>query len=573
MNSMLGKCGVWACLLLAGCATARPSPEWISTGRRVMVASDSVCASQAGLEVLRAGGNAFDAAAAVSFALAVVRPQSTGLGGGGFTLARLARSGQMVVSDSRETAPGTADGGMFERAVQGDPDGPDPSRYGYLAVAVPGLLAGRVRMLERYGSMSLADVLAPAIRLARAGFAVDEHYVEACTSVLKVYERYPTLKESCGYVYRTHLRGGALRRPGDRLVQPALARLLEAIAAGGVDVFYRGPVADAIDQKMREYGGVVRKVDLAGYRLAKSRRPIEVSYRDYTVVAMPPPSSGGIALAESLNILETFDLGGIYRRDPVQAGHLIIEAMKHAFADRARHLGDADYVKVPTGLLTSKAYAQQLASIIDRQHPRTLEAYGVPQLPEDGGTSHFCVVDGWGNCVVSTETINTSFGSLAGVEEWGLILNNEMDDFTARPGEANAYGLIQAERNRVEAGKRPLSSMTPTMVLRDGEPFLLLGASGGPRIISSVLNVLLDVTDFGMSLEAAMQASRVHHQWRPDRVYFDAPPAAKLAEGLAGRGHRISAEPRTGIVQAIMFGPDGLIGASDPRKGGQPAGD
>lgn len=565
--------GLCLCLAVSGCSPAKSSPDWMARGRRAMVASDSAYASQAGLELLRAGGNAFDAAAAVSFALAVTRPQSTGLGGGGFTIARLARNGQIVVSDFRETAPAASDGQMYVRAAEQDPAGPEPSRYGYLAVGVPGLLAGRVQMLERQGSKSLAEVLAPAIRLAREGFAVDEHYVKACASVLKVYDKYPALKDTCGYVYRQHLRNGDLPRPGDRLVQPELARLLEAIAAGGADVFYRGPVAQAIDEAMRQHGGLVRTADLAGYRLARARQPIVVPYREFTVVSMPPSSSGGIALTQTLNILETFDLGAIHRRDPAQAQHLIVEAMKHAFADRARYLGDADFVKVPTALLTSKVYARQLAAIIDPQSPRTLEAYGVPQIPDDTGTSHFCVVDGWGNCVVSTETVNDSFGSLAAVDEWGLILNNQMDDFTAQPGQPNLYGLIQSERNQVQAGKRPLSSMTPTLVLRQGRPVLLLGASGGPRIISSVLNVLLGVTDFGMGLEEAMLAGRIHHQWRPDEIYFDSPPPAELAQNLSRRGHRISDKTRTGIVQAIMIGPEGLQGASDPRKGGRPAGD
>ncbi|MCP4249872.1 MAG: gamma-glutamyltransferase [bacterium] len=559
--------------LASGCAQAPKSTHrWIATGTQAMVASDSIYASQAGLEILRAGGNAFDAAATVSFALAVTRPQSTGLGGGGFMMARSADDGRIIVHDFRETAPASATEDMFVKAVQRDPDGPRPSRNGHLAVAVPGLLAGRVAMLEAYGTRSLAEVLAPAIRLARDGFAVDQAYVTACGEALKNYVVHPRLIETCGYVYRVHLREGDLRRPGDVLAQPALARLLTGIAAHGADFFYRGPVAAAIEQEMQAHGGVMRAADLAAYRPVTNRRPIVTTYRDYTVIGMPPCSSGGICLAQTLNILEQFDLPEIHCRDPALATHLMLESMKHAFADRARWLGDADVVSVPVDLLTSKTYAQLLAQAIDPDRSADVATYGADVIPDDAGTSHFCIVDRWGNCVVSTETINTSFGSLAAVDEWGLILNNEMDDFAAEPGRANVYGLIQSTRNAVAPGKRPLSSMTPTIVLRDGQPCLLLGGSGGPRIISSVLLVLLAVTDLGMSLDEAMTDLRPHHQWRPDEVFFDAAPPEALAASLTERGHRVSSRRRTGVVQAVRLEGRRLIGAADPRKGGAPAG-
>jgi gamma-glutamyltranspeptidase/glutathione hydrolase len=537
-----------------------------------MVASDSIYASQAGLEILRAGGNAFDAAAAVSFALAVVRPQSTGLGGGGFMLARLGSDGSFTVLDFRETAPAAATADMFERAVRQDPDAPPPSLYGHSAVCVPGVLAGRVRMLESFGTRSLPEVLAPAIRLAREGFAVDDHYCDACQTVLGYYRQYPQLTKSCEYVYRVHLRNGDLPRPGDRLVQPELACLLETIAARGPDVFYRGPVASALEREMQAGGGILRASDLAEYQVVENRRPIVSTYRDYTIVSMPPPSSGGICLVEALNILERFDLPATWRRDPAAANHLVIEAMKHAFADRARWLGDSDFVSVPAGLLTSKVYASQLAAAIDGGKCQEIDTYGADVIPDDAGTSHFCIVDRWGNAVVSTETINTSFGSLAAVGQWGLILNNEMDDFSARPGRVNAYGLTQSQRNAVASGKRPLSSMSPTIVLDGREPYVLLGGSGGPRIISSVLNVLLGVTDFGLSLEEAMLRPRVHHQWRPDEVFFDGDPPPRLAAALRTRGQRISDQRRSGIVQGILIDQGQLIGAADPRKGGAPAG-
>ena len=483
-----------------------------------------------------------------------------------------ADDGSIVVLDFRETAPAAATAGMFDRIVERNPGGPPPSRFGHSAVAVPGLLAGRVRMLEKYGTRSLAQVLDPAIRLARHGFCVDKHYVDACTTALKHYLEYPQLVESCRYVYRVHLREGDLRKKGDRLVQPELAWLLDSIAADGPDAFYRGPVASSIEREMDAHGGVLRADELAAYRVAEHRRPLVATYRDYTIIAMPPPSSGGICLIEALNILEHFDLARVRKKDPALAEHYVIEAMKHAFADRARWLGDSDFVSVPAELLTSKPYAAQMAAGVEAARCQDLDVYGAAQIPDDAGTSHFCIVDRWGNAVVSTETINTSFGSLAAIEQWGLILNNEMDDFAAHRNTANAFGLVQSERNAVAPKKRPLSSMSPTIVLKDGRPYLLLGDSGGPRIISSVLDVLLGVTDFGLSLEEAMLRSRVHHQWSPGQVYFDGTPPPAVEAGLRARGHHISSQRRTGIVQAVLIHNGRIIGASDPRKGGVPTG-
>ena len=535
-----------------------------------MVASDSEFASGAGRDILKAGGNAIDAAVAVSFALAVTRPHSTGLGGGGFLMVRLA-DGRTIVQDFRETAPERAAPDMFVKAAAANPANPQPSRYGHLAVAVPGLVAGRNQALSQYGTMSLAQTLAPAIRLARSGFPVDQHYVEATREVLKAYKVHPWLKEACPYVYETHLRRGRLRAVGESLVQPQLARLLEGIAQHGPEFFYRGPVAQAIAKEMKQHGGIITQEDLARYQV-RARQPLRSTYRGYQLLAMPPPSSGGIALIETLNILETMDWPALARSDPGLACHYQVEAMKHAFADRARWLGDDDLMPGPTTYLTSKAYARRLAATLRPDADAEPDAYGSKTIPDDAGTSHFCVVDRLGNVVVSTETINTSFGSLAAVAEWGLILNNEMDDFATIPGQPNAFALIQSSRNAIRSGTRPLSSMAPTIVLKDDAPYLLLGASGGPRIISSVLNVLLGVLDSGRSLEEAIRHPRPHHQWRPDRVFFDADPPEDLARALRGRGHLLADGPRTGVVQAVMHTDQGWVGASDPRKGGKPAG-
>lgn len=545
-------------------------PAWIAAGANGMVAADSPYASQAGLDILQAGGNAVDAAVAVSFALAVTRPESTGLGGGGFMIARFA-DGRIVVQDFRESAPAGADQGMYVRKESEPSDQPPASQIGYAAVAVPGLVAGRCQALSQYGTIPLSQAIAPAIRLAEGGFPVDEHYVDATRKVLAHYVQYPDLKASCGYVYTTHLREGKLRAVGEMLVQPALAKLLRRIAQSGPECFYHGPVASALAEQMRKDGGYITEKDLASYRVME-RDPIRSTYREFEIIGMPPPSSGGVTLAETLNILEAVDYAKLAKTDVDLALHYQIEAMKHAFADRARWLADADFADVPVARLSAKRYAQRLADRLMPGRVADPDAYGSSVFIEDAGTSHFCVADRWGNVVVSTETVNTEFGSLTAVAEWGLILNNEMDDFVTEPGKPNAYGLVQSDRNAIEPGKRPLSSMAPMIVLRDGEPYLLLGASGGPRIISSVLNVLLAVTDYGLPLNQAMLEQRPHHQWRPDEVFFDASPSEAARMALQQRGHRVADRRKTGVVQAILRTNDGWIGACDPRKGGRPAG-
>lgn len=543
----------------------------MARGTQGMVACDSVYASNAGLEMLQSGGNAVDAAVAASFALAVTRPYSTGLGGGCFTILRLS-SGEVIVQDARETAPSSATADMFlRRSKHADQSGPPPSRYGFAAVGVPGVVAGRCQLLEQHGSKSLSEVIAPALRLARDGFPIDHHYVETAESALKKYQRWPELKQIGKYVYQTHLNNGNLRSVGDTLRQPNLAKLLEAIAEHGPEFFYLGPVADAIEEQMNKHGGIMRQSDLAKYRV-RLRKPIRGNYRGYEIISMPPSSSGGVALVEMLNLLEPFNLTRTIKQDPDLAMHYQIEAMKHAFADRSRFLGDTDFVKVPVERLTAKSYAYLLAQTMDREKSKTLDAYGLAAIPDDAGTSHLCVVDATGNVVVSTETINTGFGSLVAIDEWGLILNNQMDDFVSEPGKPNAYGLIQSKSNAIAPGKRPLSSMTPTIVLKNGEPFLMLGASGGPRIITSVLRVLLGVIDYEESLEEAMTALRPHHQWQPDKVYFNFDPPAGLKKTLQRRGHEIASKSKTGIVQAILRTPNGWLGACDPSKGGKPAG-
>lgn len=554
---------------MPGSVSAADAP-WIARGAKGMVAADSEYASKAGLEVLQAGGNAIDAAVATSFALAVTRPYSTGLGGGGFMIARFA-DGRIVVQDFREMAPAAATADMFVKAKAVNPHGPSPSEFGYQAVAVPGVVAGRCQALAQWGTMPRDKVLAPAIRLAAGGYVLDGDYVRGAEEALDAYTQHGVLKELCSHVYRTYLGSGELPAAGETLKQPGLARLLQGIAADGPDFFYKGPVAQAIAREMRKHGGMVTESDLAAYQ-PRQRRPLSSRYRDFTLILMPSPSSGGVALAETLNILEALDYASIVQRDAIAATHLQLEAMKHAFADRARHMGDLDFASAPIERLTSDSYATELARKIQADGAIKIEEYGLPVPPDDRGTSHFCVADSQGNVAVSTETINTSFGSLAAIEEWGLVLNNEMDDFTTEPGKPNAFGLVQSSNNEIAPGKRPLSSMCPTIVMKGNEHFLMLGASGGPRIISSVLNVLLSVTDWDMSLESAMQTLRPHHQWSPDAVVFDKVPSEAVAAGLIQRGHKLGQKRKTGIVQAIQKTADGWVGAADPRKGGKPAG-
>ncbi|MCO6437958.1 MAG: gamma-glutamyltransferase [Phycisphaerae bacterium] len=556
-------------------------PSWVARGHKEMVATESEQASRAGLAMLEAGGNAFDAAVAVSFALAVTRPYHTGLGGGGFLMARLA-DGRVIVQDFRERAPKAATSDMYVKTDGAIPE-LRPSEYGYRAVAVPGLIAGRCWIQKQYGKLDLATVTKPAISLAESGFAVDRRYVDATEAVLAIYTKYPSLKHSCGYVWRTHLREGNLRSAGDVLVQPELARLISGIAKDGPDFFYRGPVADALVGRMNANGGIITRRDLAEYQ-PKLREPLIATYRDYTLILMPPPSSGGIAIAQTLNILEQLKFSEAAKQDPIKALHFQVEAMKAAFADRAAYLGDSDFVEVPVDRLTSKSTAAAYADKISFPRPKVPEKDSPKRtaVPDDGGTSHFCIADQFGNVVVSTETINTEFGSLAAVDEWGLILNNEMDDFTAIPGEPNAFGLVQSPANAIAPGKRPISSMSPTIVLKGDEPFLLVGAAGGPRIISGTLNVILGVLDHGRPLAEAVQSPRPHHQWQPDRVFFnqartgnahfDGIPLDMAAKKLGEFGHEVSDIPKRSVVQAIIKTRDGWIGVSDPQGGGQPAG-
>ncbi len=543
----------------------------VLVARHGMVASDSAEASEAGAEILQGGGNAVDAAAATAFALGVTHAYSSGIGGGGFMMLRLAATGEVFVLDYRECAPKAATPDMYVKARAADPSGPPRSRFTGLAVAVPGMVAGHQLLLHRFGTRSMKQVVQPAIRLARDGYRVDARHGSIVSDALAHVEKYPVLRQGTRSLAAQFQHEGKDLREGELLKQPDMARTLVTIGDTGAEAVYKGSIAEAIVRTVRREGGILTAEDLAGYRPAW-RQPIRTQYRGREFLLMPPSSSGGVCIAETLNILSHWDLPRIQRQDPALAAHLTIEALKHAFADRARYLGDEDFVQVPVAKLTGAEYGTELAGRIKEDTVLPPPNYGWT-VGDDSGTTHFCVVDAAGNVASVTETINTSFGCLLVAEGTGIVLNDEMDDFTAEPGKPNAFGLKQSVRNAVAPGKRPLSCMTPTIVLENGKPVLAVGASGGPRIITATLQVILNVLDYGQPLEEAVSGPRFHHQWQPDVVHRNRFPAdSDVITGLVKRGHKIDDEKQDGIVQAIRIEAGRLIGASDPRKGGRPAG-
>ena len=554
---------------LAWQALADQAP-WILRSKSGVVASDSVQASEVGAAVMSDGGNAFDAAIATSFALGVTRPYSTGLGGGGFMLAYIAKTKQVIVLDFREMAPAGATPEHYEKVVE-NATGAPPTVYGGNAAGVPGLLAGIAEVQARFGTKPLSELAQGAAKLAHDGFPADQNFVNGCSSMVRAMKRYPDLATAYAELAQMFLINGEAPELGATLKNPALAKTLARMNDETVKSFYHGQLAQQIAAAAQAASGTLTVEDMANYQV-RERQVVHGTYRGYDIFTMPPPSSGGIAILETLNILEhkLKELG----RQPnaIEMMHLRIEAMKHAFADRARWLGDADFTPVPVELLTSKDYAKTLADKISIDKAGSPDDYGITQLPDDGGTSHFCITDKAGNIVSWTETINAIFGSFVVVPETGIILNNEMDDFLTVRGKANLYGLVQGEANLIGPGKRPLSCMSPTLVMQGKRPVLTLGASGGPRIITSVLNVMLNVLDVDLDLQQALESVRVHHQWRPDEVAFDRTPPEAAREAMKKLGHTLSEHNRTGIVQAIHWLRDGTkVAASDPRKGGKPA--
>jgi gamma-glutamyltranspeptidase/glutathione hydrolase len=537
---------------------AIPPAQSIHARNGVVVAQESR-AARIGIEILDRGGNAVDAAVAVGFALAVTYPRAGNIGGGGFMVIHLARTGENIAIDYRETAPAAATRTMFLDAA-GEAD-PKKSRDSALSVGVPGTVAGLALAHEKYGSgkLSLADLIAPAISLARNGVDVVDDIADTLPLAQERFARW----HSSAPVFLNS--DGSVLAPGQDLLQPDLAATLVTIARDGAKGFYEGAVAEKIASSIRKAGGIMTADDLKNYR-AVLRKPLQGTYRGYDIVSMPPPSSGGVHLIEMLNILEGYDLAKLSRDESL---HDMIEAMKRAYADRAVFMGDPDAVKMPVAGLTSKKYAASLrAQIGERATPSAEIRAGNPAEYEGPNTTHFSVIDREGNAVSNTYTLNFSYGLGLVAEGTGVLLNNELDDFTAKPGNANAYGLVGYDANLPGPRKRPLSSMTPTIVLKDGKPFLITGSPGGSRIITAVLQIIVNVIDFHMPIEQAVSASRLHHQWQPDEVYVEPGFAPEVLEALARRGHAIVPTPSYSSTNSIEVTPGGYVGAADRRTRG-----
>lgn len=523
-----------------------------------MVASVDVMATQVGVDILKQGGNAVDAAVAVGYALAVTHPQAGNLGGGGFMLLRT-KDGATTAIDFREMAPAGATRDMF-LDEQGNPDS-KKSLTSPLASGTPGTVAGLSLALEKYGSLPLNSVVRPAIKLAQEGFIVND----ALADDLKTYgsEVLPHHENSKAIFWKD----GEPLKKGDKLVQQDLANSLTMIAENGPDAFYKGDIARQIAQQMQQNGGLITTDDLAAYQ-AVERTPVSGEYRGYQIFSMPPPSSGGIHIVQILNILENFDMNkyGFGSADAIQ---IMAEAEKYAYADRSEYLGDPDFVNVPWQALTSKTYAKSIAGQIDinKAKPSSEIRPGKLAPYESDQTTHFSVVDKDGNAVAVTYTLNTTFGTGIVAGNTGILLNNQMDDFSAKPGVPNVYGLVGGEANAVGPKKRPLSSMSPTIVVKDGKTWLVTGSPGGSRIITTVLQMVVNTIDFGMNVAEATNAPRFHHQWLPDELRVEkgfSPDTLKLLEQ---KGQKVALKEAMGSTQSIMVGPDGeLYDASDPRS-------
>ena len=529
-----------------------------------MVVAQEKIAARIGADILRRGGNAVDAAVAVGFAMAVTYPRAGNIGGGGFMVIHAAERHEDVAIDYRETAPAATTPQIF-LGPDGKPD-PAKSRDSALGIGVPGTVAGLALALEKYGSGSftLAELLKPSIALARDGVVLADDMADTLPGIHRRLARWPASAKIFSRPDGTSLQ------EGDRLVQADLAATLTAIAERGPRGFYEGPVAEKLAAGIRDAGGIVTTEDLKSYSAA-IRAPVRGSYRGYDIVSMPLPSSGGVVLVEMLNILEGFPLGGM-KQGSAQQLHILIEAMKRAYADRARYLGDPAFVSAPVNILTSKDYAaKQRASIdLSRATPWT-DALSATPPREGSNTTHYSVVDSRGNAVSNTYTLNFPYGVGLVADGTGVLLNNELDDFTAAPGASNAFGLVGFEANLPGPGKRPLSSMSPTIVLKDDRPVLVTGSPGGSRIISTVLQVIVDVLDYHMDVAAAVAAPRLHHQWLPDEVRIEHGFADGMLAELKARGHQLVEPMGQTSANSILVTPNGLLGAPDPRTRGAEA--
>jgi gamma-glutamyltranspeptidase/glutathione hydrolase len=532
--------------------------------RHGIVASTNEVASHVGVDILKRGGNAVDAAIAVAFALAVTHPAAGNLGGGGFMMIRL-KDGRMTAIDYREMAPAAATRNIYLDQNGNAIEGEGGSIEGYRAAGVPGTVRGMDLALRKYGSgrLTWSQLIEPARRLAANGFTVTDTLSRSLRGNREYLSRYAETK-------RIYLNNGRFYNEGDTFVQPDLAATFTRLQQRGPNEFYEGQTAQLIAADMKRHHGLLTLEDLRGY-VAKERTPLRGNYRGYEVISMPPPSSGGAVLIEMLNILEGYDMQKMDWASS-ERYHLMTEAMRRAFADRAEYMGDTDYVKVPVSGLVDKKYAAQLRSTINPERASTSEQVkaGKPSGYESEETTHFTVVDAEGNAVANTYTLNNSYGSAVVAKGTGLIMNDEMDDFAAKPGTPNLYGLIQGERNAVAPHKRPLSAMTPTFVLRkDGSLWFTVGSPGGPTIINTVLDVITNVVDYGMNIQQAIDAPRIHHQWLPDELVFEPYGlSGDTQSALIARGHKLAKPRYLGDAEGIMIEEKtGMrLGATDPRR-------
>jgi len=538
---------------------ARIHPEYSYQG---MVASSETLASEVGARILEQGGNAVDAAVATGFALAVTYPSAGNLGGGGFMVVHMQQSQQTVAIDYREVAPQASNRDMFLGA-NGEPD-PELSRVSMKAVGVPGTVAGLLYALEKYGTMSREQVMQPAIALAENGIEMSFFLNDALKG--RFASRLRENDASRSYFFKPD---GSPYKPGETWVQKDLAKTLKRIAANGRDGFYKGPVANAIVAEMERHGGLITHQDLTDYAVYE-RAPVRAQFMGYDIVTMPPPSSGGVHLIQMLNILEGYALKDLAPNSAAYL-HLLTEAMKYAYADRSKHLGDPDFYPVPTEDLISKRYADQIRSRIDVTHATpSSEIAPAESFPrESTQTTHYSVIDQHGNVVSNTYTLNGSFGNGASVTGAGFLLNNEMDDFSAKPGSPNMFGLLGGEANAVEPRKRPLSSMTPTIVFKDGEVVLSTGAPGGARIITAVMQIILNHLVFEMNIADATLQPRIHHQWMPDQLFFEPGISRDTLNVMERMGHTLGNMPFViGNSSSVAQRNGVMSGLSDTRRPG-----
>ncbi|CAM3727968.1 gamma-glutamyltransferase [Rahnella victoriana] len=539
-------------------AASNPAVE----AKNGMVVTSQYLASQVGVDILKMGGNAIDAAVAVGYAQAVVNPCCGNIGGGGFMTVHLA-DGKDTFINFRETAPAAASANMYLDADGNVKKG--ASLYGYLAAGVPGTVLGMDTVQKEYGKLTRQQVMAPAIKLARQGFVLTRADTDILDTTVKRFKEDP---EAARIFLR---KDGSPLQPGDKLVQTDLANTLESISQHGPDAFYKGDIPAAVEAASKKGGGILTAADFANYKVTEDT-PISCSYRGYKFVSAPPPSSGGVTMCEILNIVEGYDLKSMGFNSAASI-HVLTEAMRHAYMDRNTYLGDPEFVKNPIDRLVSKSYADEIRKKIeaDKATPSTAVQPGM-EPHEKPETTHYSIVDNLGNAVSTTYTVNGRFGSVVIAPGTGFFLNDEMDDFTTKVGEKNLYGLVQGTKNAIAPGKRPLSSMSPSLVTKDGKIFMVLGSPGGSRIITITLQAALNVIDYGMAPQEAVDAPRIHHQWLPDEVYYEQRGVSQDSLNILQKmGYKMVEQTPWGATELIMVGLPGAAGVTSANSGNDSA--